>query len=443
MIADAAPSHTRAIQAAVDACAATGGGRVVLQAGTFRSGTIMLRSGVTLHLEKGAVLRGSTDIDDYHRPERPLNARLINGVAAALVYAEGAHNIAITGEGTIDGSGAAFCSKRTEKVDWIEEKRALGLWIPGFDNQSGPRPRALVQFAQCRGVRLTGVRLIDSPSWMVHLLACDDVRISRVVLRGLVGGSNTDGFDLDACCDVRIEDCDIETGDDAIALKNTGTWGLQRPSRDIVVRRCRLASTTHGFTIGTETQEDFEDITLADSTIEGAAGHRVLTGIGLDMVDGARLRRVTVSDVSITNAIAPVHVRLGNAGRGQARRVPGEIRDIVFGRLAIRRAFGNSLLAGLPGHPLRNVAWRHVSVEFADRIDAAHIVQPVPELDGEFPANFAWRHLPAWGLYARHLDGLELTDVSFATENAESRPAWLTEDVTDLVSRDVRAPIGR
>jgi polygalacturonase len=442
VFADAASLHTRAIQTAIDACAATGGGRVVLQPGTFRSGTIVLRSGVTLHLEKGVVLRGSTKIDDYLRPERPLNARLINGVAAALVYAEGVHDIAITGEGTIDGSGAAFCSKRTEKVDWIEEKRALGLWIPGFDNQSGPRPRALVQFAQCRGVRLDGVRLVDSPAWMVHLLACDDVRISRVVLRGLVGGSNTDGFDLDACCDVRIEHCDIETGDDAIALKNTGTWGLQRPSRDIVIRRCRLASTTHGFTIGTETQEDFEDITLADSTIEGATGHRVLTGIGLDMVDGARLRRVTVSDVSIMNAIAPVHVRLGNAGRGQAQPAPGEIRDIVFERLAIRRAFGNSLLAGLPGHPLRNVAWRQVCVEFADQVDPARILRIVPELDGEFPANFAWRQLPAWGLYARHLDGLQLADVTFVTETADPRPAWLADDVARLVQQDVRPPIG-
>ncbi|HEX2101793.1 MAG TPA: glycosyl hydrolase family 28 protein, partial [Candidatus Synoicihabitans sp.] len=268
------PSHTRAIQTAIDACAAGGGGRVVLRAGRHQAGTLVLRSGVTLHLEKDAVLFASPDLADYPIcPDELTGARVVAAVPSALLTAEDADDIAVTGEGTIDGNGASFGSKRTEKVAWIEEKKAFGLWIPGFDNKSRPRPRAVILFVRCRGVQLHGVRLENSPAWMVHLLACDHVRIERVVVRGWVGGSNTDGLDLDGCCDVRIADCDIETGDDAIALKNTDGWGLKRPSRRITVERCRLASTTHGFTIGTETRDNFEEITLRDSKIEGADGH--------------------------------------------------------------------------------------------------------------------------------------------------------------------------
>jgi polygalacturonase len=441
VVPDGAPLHTAVIQRAIDACAAAGGGRVVLPAGNFRAGTIFLRSGVTLHLDKGAVLAASPNMADYVVRPRPLGGRLLNGLTTALLIAEGAEHIGLTGEGTIDGNGRLFCAQRKDKVDWVEEKRRMGLWIPGFDNQSGPRPRALLLFSECRDVRLSGVRLTNAPSWMVHLLACSDVAVSGVRLRGLVGGSNTDGFDLEACSDVRIEDCDIETGDDAISLKCINSWGLKRPSRRITVQRCRLASTTHGFTIGTETQDDFEDITLADSTIEGVAGHRVLTGVGLNMVDGAQIRGVTVSNVTIADAIAPVQVRLANAGRGQAVRAPGAIRDIVLERVTIRRAGGNCLIDGLPGHPLQRIVLRQVALEFADAtVPRGEILGEVPEFDSEFPPNPAWRLLPAYGFYFRHVDGLELDDVTVTTTVPESRPALALADVANCIRRDVRTP---
>lgn len=429
VVPDDQPLHTARLQAAIDRCAASGGGRVVLRPGGYRSGTLNLRSGVTLHLEWGAVLTASPHIDDYQRRETPLGARMLGGVATALVLAENAENIGITGEGTLDGNGAAFFTPRAGTLDWVEEKRRMGLWIPGFDVVARPRPRALVLLVGCGHVRISGVRMVNAASWMVHLLACRFVDVRAVTIRGLAAGANTDGLDLDACSDVRVEDCDIATGDDAIALKNTNSWGLKRPSQRIQVRRCRLASTTHGFTIGTETQDDFEDVVLEEATITGLDGHPVLTGVGLDIVDGGSVRGLRVSDLAVSDAIAPLHVRLGRVGRGQSQPVPGEIRDVRLERIAIRRATGSCLFTGLPGHPLRHLTLREISLEYTGRVAASDVLPTVPELDREFPANEAWRLLPTYGFFCRHIDGLDLVGVAVTNRSGDSRPPACFEDV--------------
>ncbi len=429
---EAKAGHTRVIQQALDDCAAQGGGTVILRPGVHRSGTIHLRSRVTLHLDKDAVLSGSTDIADYARKDGVPGARILNGVATALVFAEGAEDIALTGEGTIDGNGRAFWKKPESVPAWVEERKAVGTWIPAFECASLPRPRALVMLVDCRNVRMENIQVLNSPSWAIHPLACTDLVIRGVTVRGGVDGSNTDGIDLDACSNVLMEDCDIVTGDDALALKNTNGWGLKRPSRNITVRRCRLASTTHGFTIGTETEDDFEDITFTDSRIEKSGDHRTLTGLGLSIVDGAAIRRLRISNVTISDAIAPIQIRLGNAGRGQATKSPGLLEDFTLENISVVRAYGNSMIVGLPGHPLRRIALRNVKVEFTGPVDPARVMAAVPNLDGEFPASDVWRFLPAHGFFCRDVDGLVMSNVTVTAPAGEKRPDFLFENVQSL-----------
>lgn len=422
--------RTAHIQRAIDACAGAGGGRVVLPAGVHESGTIFLRGGVTLHLEKGAVLSGSRDIADYFVKPVVNGARINNGVATALVFAEKAADIAITGDGVIDGNGESFWERNATPPDWALARKPIGMWIPGFGTRTRARPRALVLLVECRGVRIEGVTLLGSPAWTLHLLACEHVLIRGMALRGAVDGSNTDGVDLDACSDVLLEDCDIETGDDALCLKNTNTWNLRRPSRRITARRCRLASTTHGFTIGTETQDDFEDITLVDSRIEKSGEWRTMTGIGLSILDGAAIRGVLVRNVTIADSISPIQLRLGNAGRGQTEPMPGEIAGLVFEQVKILRASGNCLIAGLAGRPLRDVCLRDVTLEFSETVDPAAVMTDVPELAAEFPPMEVWRFLPAHGFYCRDVEGLEFTDVSITATVPDRRPALILKNVT-------------
>lgn len=429
--------QTRAIQDAIDACSSSGGGRVVLLAGEHLSGTVHLKEGVDLHLEAGAVLRGSRDVSDYFVKPVTDGARVNNGVATALVFAEKASRIAITGAGVIDGEGESFWEPNPRPPEWALCRKALGTWVPGFGTRTRPRPRALVLLVDCEDVRIEDVTLRNSPAWTLHLLACSRVTVRSMTLRGAVHGSNTDGVDLDACSDVLLEDCDIETGDDALCLKNTGTWGLARPSRRILARRCRLASTTHGFTIGTETRADFEDITLEHSSIEQSGGWPTLTGIGLSMLDGAAIRGVTVRDVTVSGSVAPLQLRLGNAGRGQTTPRPGSVRGLVLEKIRVVRALGNSFILGLPGHPLRDVVLRDVTIECDNLVAPALVLRELPEFDTEFPPHETWRFLPAHALYCRHVEGLELSRVSSTTDIAETRPALILSGVTGLRATDV------
>lgn len=441
--------HTAQIQGAVDEAAAKGGSRVVLRPGRYLSGTILLRDGVTLHLEKGAVLAGSPRIQDYFRKARPPECEWIEapaidgGQPTALLFAENAERIALTGEGVIDGTGEAFYRKLDKPHVWAEARKPLGTWIPAFDmevNAQG-RPLALIFFIGCRDVRIESLRIQNSPRWSVHLLACTDVGIRGVSLESPIDCPNGDGIDLDACSDVVVEDCDLLTGDDAITVYNTNMWGMKRPSRNLTIRRCRLRAAPHGFVIGTTALADIENVTVDDVEIGCYGQHHAMNGIGLNMLQGAVIRNVRISNVTITGVVMPIYLRIGTQWVGDLYPA-GKIEDIVFENIVIRDARGTSFMSGLADHPLRNIALRNVRVEHADIIDPADVRTKVPEFDLSdggygFPPGWVWRFMPAYGLFCRHIDGLELTDVVLNTVPSETRPPLLREDVREVEPRNL------
>ncbi|MFA6290121.1 MAG: glycosyl hydrolase family 28 protein [Opitutaceae bacterium] len=206
---------TSSIQQVIDACAAGGGGRVVLTPGVYLSGALRLRDRVVLHLEKGATLMASGNLDDY-----PLK----DHVPAGFIFAENAEGTGITGPGSLDGNGEAFWDKLPHPHAWAEDKKHYGTWVPHFDYQPRKRPRALILFAQCRGVKVEDVTIQNSMHWTLLFLACSGGVVRGITMRNPLHGPNTDGIDLDACSDFLVENCDILTGDDAIALKNRNTW---------------------------------------------------------------------------------------------------------------------------------------------------------------------------------------------------------------------------
>lgn len=420
MVANAVPDgrtlNTSCLQQAIDECAEQGGGRVVLGSGTYLSGALHLRDRVILHLEEGAVLKASGNLEDY-----PLK----DHVPAGFLFAENVVGAGITGPGCLDGNGEAFWKKLDQPHRWAEDKKLHGTWVPHFDYEPMKRPRAMILFSQCRDVLVEDVTIRNSMHWTLVFFACTGGVIRGMTIRNPLHGPNTDGIDLDACSDFLVENCDILTGDDAIALKNKNTWGLKRPSRNITVRKCRLRSATHGFTIGTETQDDFENILFTDSVIEKADAHRTLTGIGLSILDGASIRRVRVSNIRIEGAVAPIQIRLGNEGRGQLQKSPGTIGDIEIRDVVIREASGVCLITGLPGHSLQRISLKKIDAQFEGGLDGAKILAEVPELEGEYPLNEVWRGLPAYGFFCRHVEGLDLSRMMLSSQSPDSRPGLL------------------
>ena len=219
-----------AIQKAVDEVSAAGGGRVTVPAGIHESGSIRLRSGVELHLAKGAMVRGGTRSEDYFEfPESVCRVKPENS-ARVFVYAWDAENIAITGEGLIDGRGKEFFGRFQPK----------GRFWP---KPAHPRPR-MVQFVRCRNVRLEGVTFEDSPGWTMLIRLCEDVRVDGIFVNADQRVINSDGIDFDGCKRVKVTRSRFLTGDDCIILRAMPENGSDAPivCEDVEVSDCDLDS---------------------------------------------------------------------------------------------------------------------------------------------------------------------------------------------------------
>jgi polygalacturonase len=390
---------TGAIQSAIDNCAKAGGGTVWFPAGLYRSGTLKLKSRVNLHLAEGSRLQGSTDLADYPVTVAAFRSYTDNYTDKSLLYGENLDSVSITGAGTIDGSGAAF--KGPYKV----------------------RP-FLIRFVSCRNITLRDITIENSPMWVQHYLACDDVHLSGLRVRSRVNANN-DGIDIDCCDRVRISDCDISSGDDAIVLKSTAA----RPCRDVVVSNCVLSSACNAFKLGTETNGGFQNIAVSNCTVYDTR----LAGIALEIVDGGTLDGVVVSNMAMRNVHAPLFVRLGDRARpfkeGDASPGVGSLGNVVIQSVhASGAGITGCALTGLPGHPIRDITLRDISIVSAGGGTETDAKRRIPESADRYPEYSMFGTLPAHGLYIRHARGTVLENVRCSTSAPDARPAIVRDD---------------
>ena len=263
-------------------CAEAGGGIVSFPAGTYLTGTLFLRSRITCHLEAGAILLGSTDLRDYPAQTPEFRSYTdVNYVDKSLLYAENLRDIAIVGRGTIDGQGEADAYRKKPYKE---------------------RPY-LIRMIECQNVTVKDITLRDSPMWVQHYLACVNVNIDGITVHSIVN-QNNDGIDIDCCDRVRISNCDIVSGDDAIVLKSTAP----RPCQRVTISNCTISSHCNALKCGTESTGGFKDITISNCTVYDTR----LGGLALELVDGGILDRVSVSNITMTNTGGAIFIRLGN-----------------------------------------------------------------------------------------------------------------------------------
>jgi len=257
---------TRAIQSAIDAAEAAGGGVVRLRPGVYLSGSLFVKSGVTLEVGRGATLRGVRDLAAY-----PMIATRVAGVEmqwpAALVNVYRQHDAKITGEGVIDGDGKVFWdSYWAMRRDY--DPRGL-RWAADYDCR---RPR-LIHVYESDAVEVSGLQLTRAGFWTVHVCYSRQVVVSDLVIRNNIGGRgpSTDGIDIDSSDGVRVERCDISVNDDALCIKAGRDWdGLRvaRPCRNVVVKDCIVRDALAGMTFGSETSGGFDNIEVTGLRIE-------------------------------------------------------------------------------------------------------------------------------------------------------------------------------
>jgi len=400
---------TSAIQQVIDACAAAGGGTVYFPPGTYLSGTLVLKSHVHLYLEGGATLLGSPSLSDYPSHVARLRSYTDNYTDKSLLYAEGAENIAISGGGVLDGQGGAF---------------------------QGPykvRPYML-RFIECRRVSVADVMFKDSPMWVQHYLGCEGVNIRGVTVRSRINANN-DGIDIDACDNVRISDCDVSSGDDAIVLKST----LDRPCRRVAVSNCVLSSHCNALKLGTETNGGFEDIVISNCAIYDTR----LSGVALEIVDGGTMDRVAVSNLTMKNVGAPVFIRLGNRARpfvdGGAKPGVGKLRNVTLTNFEV--AGGSRVgcaISGIPGHHIENLTLDNIRLGFVGGGTKADAVREVPENEDKYPEHNMFGALPAYGLFLRHVRNARFRGVQTSYQASEERPALAAQDVEGLETEACR-----
>lgn len=477
-VADGTASDTAALQRALDAAHAAGGGTVHLGPGLYLTGSLFLRSGVTLHLAKDAVLLGSPRIADYRRGQK----------WPALLIAVEQHDIAVTGEGVIDGQGKLVAADTVR----IFESGNLVEFFPGVApgqtvNLGGdidaariidphalqaagqlaaivaPRPRTdlltwrvdeivrpqLIEFSYCRRVRVEGITLRHAANWVQSYRMCEDLTLTGLRVDSTTYWNN-DGMDIVNCRRVRIADCDINAADDGICLKselNAAGLGCE----DITIERCRLRTSASGVKFGTASHHAFRRITIRDLDVRDT----YRTAVALETVDGAVLEDITVQRVRVRHSGGAFFLRLGHRN---AAKPPGILRNVLLEDFDVEIAPGKAdagyphegppsrvahnplpaSIAGLPGHPVENVTIRNVRITYPGGADRDRAEVPVTALDripenrAGYPEYNMFGELPAWGLFLRNARDIRLESVTFNLAKPDFRSGLVAQRVPNL-----------
>ncbi|MEV4110430.1 glycoside hydrolase family 28 protein [Nonomuraea sp. NPDC049695] len=365
-VGDGASMCTDAFKQAIAACAAAGGGRVLVPAGTYLTGAIHLADNIELHLEAGATIRFSRDPADY----LPVVYTRYEGVElmnySPFVYAYDRTNVAITGSGTIDGQADA-----THWWDWSgdpppaekPDKTLLATMaeqgVPVAERVFGEghylRPN-LIQLYRCRNVLIEGVTVKDSPMWNIHPVLCTNVTIREVTVDS-PNGPNNDGCDPESCVDVLIERCEFNTGDDCVAIKagkNADGRRVNAPTMNVLVDSCVMRDGNGGVTVGSETTGGVRWVFAWNCTMSSPNLERAIR-VKTNPDRGGYVRDVYFRDITVTQAAdAVIEVALNYENKDTGPYYP-YVGGIDVRRLRAGTAPRAFSLIGNPANPIRGV----------------------------------------------------------------------------------------
>lgn len=397
--AKAGTDASNAIRKAIDAASKSGGGRVVVPPGDFLTGPIHLRSRIELHLQSGAMLRFSQDPAKY-----PLVFSRWEGVElmnySPLVYAFECQDIAVTGEGTLDGQA-------DEEHWWPWKGLTTGKRTDVTKNNEGPAPQLIdrnrlfqqaedgVPVAQriygaghflrpsfiepyrCKNVLIEGVTITNAPFWVTHPTLCSNVTVRGIKV--VSHGPNNDGCDPESCRDVLIEDCVFDTGDDCIALKsgrNADGRRLHTPVENIVIRNCEMKDGHGGITVGSEISGGARNVFAEKCRLDSPDLERALR-FKTNTLRGGVIENVFVRDIEIgTVNLAPIEIDLRYEPRDSGPFIP-EVRNILVERMTSKKSRHALYIVGLEEAPIRNVIVR--DSEFRG-VAQGHIIEGRVEL---------------------------------------------------------------
>ncbi len=399
---DGRTDDTAALQRALDSCRDNGGGRVVLPGDhTYFSRSLFLRPGVELHLQRGATLKATNELDGYFRPNEQINdpktALIGNPVTGkpsfVFLYGFEAHGCAITGGGTIDLNGHAFVRRKDRYyVTGDFYPRPTGIYVEKSDH-----------------ITFSEFTVTDAPFWTLHPAGCNDVLIDRIRILNDLDVANSDGIDPDHCSNVRILGCHIECADDCICLKTTKGNAEYGPCENIIIQGCTLISTSAAIKIGTEGVGDFRNVLVSDCIISSSN-----RGLSIQIRDGGSVENVSYQNIMIeTRRFCPdwwgtaETIVLTAFDRDENTRC-GKIRNIRFFNVTTNGENG-ILIHGSEQNRIEDVRFCHCRI---------HVTRtskwPCGLYDLRPCLSYGVETMSNAGCLVRYANGVSLTDVRFS-----------------------------
>jgi len=460
-IADGITNNAEAIQKAIDEVSANGGGRLIVPAGNYMTGSLFLKSGVDLHIELGAVLLGPTTTDGYLKSKsRP-----------SIISARDVHDISISGEGIIDGQAQELMLDIFKKLRSGELKED-SIWLfkrPGVGRANN------INIVGCKNVRVTGITLKNSTDWVQDYRQCDNVIIDRIKVQSTAYWNN-DGLDITDSKNVRITNCFINSSDDAICLKSEDARFL---CENIFIDSCIVRSSANGLKLGTASVGGFKNIVVRNLTVYDT----YRSAIALESVDGGILENIHIRGVKATNTGNAIFIRRGhrnvngkvgtlknvhisnvkadipllkpdqgyplegppdhlNPGLDKMPRRPSHYH--IYGHPFLPYNLIPSSLVGIPGFPVEDVTLENIDITYGGRSDkniafiAPDSITRIPENKAGYPEFSMWGELPSWGIYMRHAQGINMKNVTLSFREDDFRPAIVMDDVSSSTIADIK-----
>ena len=460
-----------AINKAIDAAAAAGGGTVRFPAGMYRSFSIRLKSNVSLYLDQGAtiVAADTRDGDGRYDDPEPNQWDQYQDFGHShwhnsLIWGENLENISILGPGRIWGKGLVRSGNQSRTK---EQNDALGN-APS-DPRAGPfgypNPRDAVEkgwgnksisLKLCRNVIIRDITIFHGGHFAILATGVDNLTIDNVKI-----DTNRDGIDVDACKNVRISNCTVNSPfDDGICPKSSFALGYARVTENLTITNCQVSgydegtlldgtykrefrnangtfSPTGRIKFGTESNGGFKNITVSNCVFDYSRG------LALEAVDGALLEDVTISNITMRDiSNSPIFVRLGFRGRGPKETTTvGAIRRVNISDIVVYNADPkySSIISGIPGHAIEDLRLSNIRVYSKGGGTKEQAALDPPEKEDSYPEPTMFGDLPAYGFFIRHVKGLQLRDVETSYLKEDLRPAFWLNDVNGVEFLHVKA----
>lgn len=462
-----------AINRAIDAAAAAGGGTVFFPAGNYLSVSIHLKSNISLYLDQGAtIIAAETSASARYDPPEPNEWDKYQDFGHthwhnSLIWGEHLENISILGPGKIWGKGLVRSGAQSRSK---AQNDALGTTPP--ESRSGPfgypNPRDAVEsgwgnksisLKLCRNVIIRDISILHGGHFAILATGVDNLTIDNIKI-----DTNRDGIDVDACKNVRISNCTVNSPfDDGICPKSSFALGYARVTENVTITNCQVSgydegtlldgtyqrvfrnangtfSPTGRIKFGTESNGGFKNITISNCVFDYSRG------LALEAVDGALLEDVTISNITMRDiSNSPFFLRLGFRGRGPKETTTvGAIRRVIISNVVVYNADPRyaSIISGIPGHSIEDVRFSNIRIFYQGGGTKAQAALDPPEKEDTYPEPTMFGELPAYGFFIRHVKGIEMRDVEVGYLKEDARPPFILNDVIGSNFLNLRAQRG-